>query len=355
MKAHRLILIAIVILSNVAHSAEWTGLTHHPLPSPDGKHVVSISERRYHPDKNDYSQTQSEYSLTLWTANPPPSYVLTAFSLTPRIRDVIVSPDGKVIAYLALDIHSWYGIYFYYPDSGEVVGIEYSSTGSVIKAIQLSTDLEYIRYYSEPDVDIDKPIYDADPNRPTKKSFKQLLVGAINGQWIAMALNPPGGYLFSKKEQDQIDWAPVQRPKEIPTFLTQPVPKIQKETQMQWSPDSKSLYLLDDQGIWRSDIGKQRYVYQWTQIVKKRAISRFQLSPTGTHLLYEVRVGQEIEHEIWIVNLQSDSANKIGKGWTATFSHDGNTLFYGNFKEYYEYNLDGTQAQFLGWVSWTPE
>ena len=174
-----------------------------------------------------------------------------------------------MIAYLALDIHSWYGIYFYYPDSGEVVGIEYSSTGSVIKAIQLSTDLEYIRYYSEPDVDIDKPIYDADPNLPTKKSFKQLLVGAINGQWIAMALNPPGGYLFSKKEQDQIDWAPIQRPKEIPAFLAQPVPKIQQDTQMQWAPDSKSLYLLDDQGIWRSDIGKQRYVYQWTQIVKK--------------------------------------------------------------------------------------
>ena len=249
-----------------------------------GKHVVSISERRYHPDKNDYSRTQSEYSLTLWTANPPPGYDLTAFSLTPRIRDVIVPPDGKVIAYLALDIHSWYGIYFYYPDSGEVVGIAYCSTGSVIEAFQLSTDLEHIRYYVEPDVDIDKPIYDADPNRPTKKSFKQLLVGAINGQWIAMALNPPGGYLFSKKEQDQIDWAPIQRPKEIPAFLAQPVPKIQRDTQVQWSPDSKSLYLLDDQGIWRSDIGKQRYVYQWTQIVKKRAISRFQLSPTGTTL-----------------------------------------------------------------------
>lgn len=260
-----------------------------------------------------------------------------------------------MIAYLALDIHSWYGIYFYYPDSGEVVGIEYCATGSVIKTIQLSTDLEHLRYYSEPNVDIDKPIYDADPNLPTKKPFKQRLVGAINGEWIAMAVNPPGGYLFSKKEQDQIDWAPIQRPKEIPAFLAQPVPKIQQDTQMQWSSDSKSLYLLDDQGIWRSDIGKQRYVYQWTQIVKKRAISRFQLSPTGTHLLYEVRVGQEIEHEIWIVNLQSDSSNKIGKGWTATFSHDGNTLFYGNFKEYYEYNLDGTQAQFLGWVSWTPE
>ena len=40
---YRLILIAIVILPNVAHSAEWTGLTHHPLPSPDGKHVLSQS------------------------------------------------------------------------------------------------------------------------------------------------------------------------------------------------------------------------------------------------------------------------------------------------------------------------
>lgn len=347
---YRLILIAIVILPNVAHSAEWTGLTHHPLPSPDGEHIVSITERRYHPDKNDYSQTQSEYSLTLCVKR----HGVHLFSLTPRIRDVIVSPDGKVIAYLALDIASWYGIYFYFPDRGEVVGIEYCSTGSVIEAFQLSTDLEHIRYYVEPNVDYTQPIYDADPNLPTEKSFRQLLVGAINGQWVGMAVNPPGGYLFSKKEQDQIDWAPIQRPKEIPAFLTQPVPKIQKETQMQWSPDSKSLYLLDDQGIWRSDIGKP-FVYQWTQIVKAPAISRFQLSPTGTHLLYEVRSGQEIEHEIWLLNLQSDSSNKIGKGWTATFSHDGNTLFYANFKQYAEYNLDGTEHQFLGWVSWTPE
>ena len=150
---------------------------------------------------------------------------------------------------MALDIDSWYGIYFYFPDSGEAYGIEYCETRAKIERFQFSTDQEYIRYDWRPILYYAKPIYDAEP------------ICTIGEEWVAMALNKPQ-YIFSKKEQDKIDWAPIERPEEIPAFLTQPVPKIQKETQMQRSPDSKSLYLLDDTGVWRNDIGKP-LIYQW--------------------------------------------------------------------------------------------
>ena len=148
---YRLILIAIVIIPNVAHSVERIALTHHPLPSPDGEHLVLNSERRYHHDKQDFSQMHSECSLTLWTANRHDDFFIQ-YSLTPRINDVLRSPDGKVIAYLAFDINSWSCICFYFPDRGEAYAVEYCDTGSTIDKIQLSTDLEWIRYYIRRDV-----------------------------------------------------------------------------------------------------------------------------------------------------------------------------------------------------------
>ncbi len=369
---YRLILIAIVIIPNVAHSVERIGLTHHPLPSPDGEHLVLISERTYHPDKQDFSLMHSECSLTLWTANRHDDFFIQ-YSLTPRIHDVIRSPNGNVIAYLSLDMNLWYAICFYFPDRGEAFGIEYCDTGTTIDKIQLSTDLEWIRYYIRARIDRDKPVYDAKPNLPPsksitrlfpnltpRKSIKQKLSDVINGQWTASGVHT-GEYLFTKKEQDKIEWAAIERPEEIPAFLTQPVPKIQKDTQMQWSPDSKSLYLLNEKGIWRSDIGKP-FVYQWTLILEIPSILRFQLSPKGTHLLYEVSLEtpyeltleQQEEREIWILNLESGSPNKLGKGWASAFSHDGNTLFYGNFDEFQEYNLDGTLDQPLNMAARGP-
>ena len=225
----------------------------------------------------------------------------------------------------------------------------------------MSTDLEWIRYYIRARIDRETPVYDANPNLPPSKSIMQKLSDVINAQWTASGVNT-GEFLFTKKEQDKIEWAAIERPKEIPAFLTQPVPKIQKDTQMQWSPDSKSLYLLDEKGIWRSDIGKP-FVYQWTLILEIPSILRFELSPNGTHLLYEVplevphelTLEQQEEREIWILNLESDSPNKLGTGWASAFSHDGNTLFYGDFSEFQEYNLDGTLDQPLNMTARAPQ
>ena len=69
---------------------------------------------------------------------------------------------------------------------------------------------------------------------------------------------------------------------------------------------------------------------------------------------YELTLEQQEEREIWILNLESGSPNKLGKGWGSAFSHDGNTLFYGNFDEFQEFNLDGTLDQPLNMAARGP-
>ena len=315
-----------------AHSEERVSLTHHPLPSPDGAHLVFISERRYNGNH--------EYTLSIRTARRGGDFSI-GYSLTPRIHDVIISPDRKIIAYLAQDVDYWFGIYFYYIDTDMAFGIEWSSTGSKIEKFQFSKDQKYIRYYSIPSIPDDGSV---------ETRISAFLVDKLGGKWIGMPLKPRKGesYIFSNEEHAKIDWAPIEKPKEIPAFLTQRVPKIKKETQMQWSQDSKTLYLLDETGIWASSIGTP-FIYQWNLIVRAPSISRFQLSPDGAHLLYEVASEGEEERTIWILDVKSELSNSsegeprnVAKGWAATFSHDGSSFFYANLEGFYEAFLDGT-------------
>ena len=327
------ILMGLFILSGVARGEERVGLVHHPLFSPDGEHLVFISERRYNETR--------EYTLSLLTAKRDEDFAIT-YSLTPRIYDITISPDREITAYLAYDINLGFGIYFYSSNTGEAYGIEWSSSRSMIEKVQFSKDQRYIRFYLKPLISHDGSI---------GEQFSAAIAGAITravvGQWVAMSIKGKPHYTFSQEEQARINWAPIEKPKEIPRFLTQSTPKIKRETQMQWSPDSKSLYLLDETGIWRSDIGKP-FIYQWTQIVEETSISRFQLSPRGAYLLYEVASEDEEEQAIWILRVESDSSfpsaaelHKIAKGWGATFSPDENTVFYANLEGFYEVHLNG--------------
>ena len=323
----------ILIVFGIAHSEERVGLTHRPLPSPDGAHLVFISERRYNGNH--------EYTLSIRTARRGRHFSI-GYSLTPRIHEVISSPDRKIVAYLAQDVDYWFGIYFYYIDTDKAFGFEWSSTGSNIEKFQFSKDQKYIRYYSTPSI--------CDDGNVGKRTIA-LVVEKTAGKWVGMPIEllkgePP--YFYSKEEHAKIDWAPVEKPNEIPGFLTQRVPKIKKETQMQWSHDSKTLYLLDETGIWASNIGAP-FIFQWNLIVRAPSISRFQLSPDGAHLLYEVAAEGEEERAIWILDVKPELSNPsegepryVAKGWAATFSRDGSTFFYANFEGFYESYLNGT-------------
>ena len=334
-------LIGISTVLKIGHAEIRSGLAHRPLPSPDGEHLALISEWRHN--------EAQEYTLTLLTRKKH-DYYRTYYSLTPRIKEVLLTPDGETVAYLARDFCNAFGIYFYFPDKDVSFGIDYSNSHSKLEKLQFAKDQQYLRYYVKPFISHDGS---------TAERIGAAIATVIPGQWVAMSLKN-GKFIFSKKEQGKIEWAPIERPKEIPAFLTQPVPKIKRETQMQWAPDSKSLYLLDDTGVWRSDIGKP-FIYQWTQIVDVPSVSRFQLSPKGTHLLYEVWSENQEERAIWILGVEPKSSNpsteqsrEIGTGWSATFSQDGNFVFYGNLSGFYQFDLNQIESRELRSTSWTP-
>lgn len=336
-----IISIGIIILFRIGHAEIRSGLAHHPLPSPDGKHIALISEWRH-------NKTQ-QYTLTLLTRKKYDHY-RTYYSLTPHIKEIILTPDDKTVAYLARDFCNAFGIYFYLPDKDVSFGIDYGDPHSKLEKLQFAKNQEYMRYYVKPFVSHDGS---------AAEQIGAAIAKVIPGRWVAISLKN-GKYILSKKEQDKIDWVPIEKPKEIPAFLTQPVPKIQKETQMQWTPDSKNLYLLDETGIWRSDIGKP-FIYQWTQIVEVPFISRFQLSPKGTHLLYEVLSENKEERVIGILRVEPKSSDpsaekphEIGKGWSATFSQDGNFVFYANLSGFYQFDLKQMKYRELRSTSWTP-
>ena len=328
-------LIGISTLFKISHAEIRTGLVHRPLPSPDGAHIALISEWRHNEIR--------EYTLTLLTRKKA-GYYRTYYSLTPRVKEILLTPDGKTVAYLARDFCNGFGIYYYLPNEDVSFGIDWGSALSKLEKVQFAKDQRYLRYHVKPLISHD--------GSAAQRLGAAVVAPVILGQWVVMSLEN-GKYIYSKKEQDKIDWAPTECPKEIPAFLTQPVPNIEKETQMQWAPDSKSLYLLDAAGIWRSNIGKP-FIYQWTQILQKPAISRFQLSPKGTHLLYEIELAHQEDREIWILNLESESPAKIGSGWSATFSQDGTFVFHGNLSGFHQFNLEQMASRELRSTSWIP-
>ena len=203
--------------------------------------------------------------------------------------------------------------------------------------------------------------------------------------------NKDGGLIFSKQEKEAFtEWAPIEKPKVIPKLFTQPMPKITLETQVQWSPDSKYIYVLDDTGIWRVK-PIPTYFPMWTKVVNAKRVLRFRLSQTGNKLLYEITPDLKaqsdveirkdphgLENEIWLVSLdpinvekafptkaeaiaargpvwQLDvttelSPRKIAKGWGASFNPYGKSVNYADLEGGKILNLETMKS---GLVEWT--
>ena len=345
---------------NVGHSLTYLGLSYNPLPSPDGKNLVMVAEDRY-------GDRGSEFSLHLCTMKLDGKVFFTQYALTPRYKEVVDSPDGKIIAFVEVNMVSTYGVHFYLPKEGNVDYAQAYYTGNIDR-FQFSKDQKYYRY------------------RQTSghrfETLKENLGAAIRGpKWrinhtISRKGHGPvfkkdGNLSWTEEETNAFaEWAPIEKPKVVPQFLKQPMPKITQDTQdrMQWSPDSKYLYLFDKKGLWRCEVGNS-HMPRWTKLVNAPGIVRFQLSSTGTALVYEVILKDpsertstvpdpgKMERVIWYLNLEKInvemedrpaekpevsegdwlldatpllSPQKIASGWGATFHPNGKILFYAN-------------------------
>lgn len=354
--------------------------------SQNGRYAVMIVEDKY--------MGGSLFGLTLLVVDPrngTQSFGMHA--LTPVFKEFVKIPDSSQIAYLQYDPVYAHSVNFFMPNTGDQqIGVHYASSGKTIRQLQFSKDGKYLCIF-----------YDSTPHpfasRLTKMQYQiRKRIQKIDG-WYIQQVSRNGNKkdpkarmnrLFNNEEKEVFtEWVSIEKPKELPQIFTQPMPTITQHTKVHWSPDPNSsptyLFVSDDSGIWCIPLHQPlpEFIPMWTKLINAERIHRFELSPTGTQLVYEVRPELKkrsdeeheadplgLENNIWLVDLTSFLSekpkqnpldweldvtakiipSKIAKGWGATFNPNGKSLIYANTDECNIISLE-TMEHF--WVDWT--
>ena len=361
-----IIVLGILYIPIKANSVTYIGLSHRALISHDGRYIAIIVENRH--------VKGSEFSIHLWTfspLDPEGGYFANKYALTPRYKEIVTSPDNKIIAFVEHNMVTDYGIHFYFPENDKIKPSWHYSQ-SKVEHFQFSKDQKAFRFSINFHNKLD--------------SLKENIGASLRGPiWIIkdmetlkMAEQKNGQVEWTKQGSDTFtEWTPIEKPEVVPQFLKQPMPKITLETQdkMQWSPNSKYLYLFDESGLWRCEVGNY-YRPRWTKLVNEPDIIRFEVSPTNNYIVYETvckdpseRISrysdphglEGIIYRIDIESLNSKinesllkrsdkvswmmdtthliSPEKIASGWGVSFHPGGNILLFSN--------ISGTQKLFL--------
>lgn len=292
-------------------AAQYTSLVRKSHLSPDGRHNAIIVKNRY--------PLGSEFSLHLVTMKADGYFRLNAYSLTPRYDIFVQTPDGN-IAFVTFDTVDQYKAHVYNPKKIEIgSALEYSD--NKITQVQFSKDMRTYCVYQ-------------DFSAHTLASKKQKQIAAANraiykrdGGWIILTKEgygrtKSGGIIFSDAEKENFtEWSPIEKPKKLPQLFTQPMPNITLETQIHWSPDSNHIYVIDNTGIWRLSLGSVFFPL-WTQIVKNTNISQFEVSPSGTMLLYKTKPDPKAKTDTDYLVILTGSPiglNKLADSYALTF------------------------------------
>lgn len=252
---------------------QYLRLVHQSHFSPNGRHNAVIVEDKY--------PGGSEFSLILLTMGKDGFTLLNSYCLTPRYDEFVLTPEGN-IAFVVFDTSDHYRVQVYNPNKIEFGNpLEYNT--DKITQLQFSKDMRAFCYYSNFDAHPWASIQQKIENRLRPKGW--LIFSEEEKRYLAFAKS--GNAVFSKAEKETYtEWAPIKRPKKLPQLFTQPMPKIVLKTQIQWSPDSNYIYVLDETGIWQLELDAI-YFPLWTKVVNSDTITRFQLPRIGTFLLYE--------------------------------------------------------------------
>ncbi len=257
-----------VIIANEV--VQYTGLVRKSHISPNGRLNALIVEDKY--------PNGSEYSLQLVASAADGEFQLNSYSLTPRYDEFVLLPNGD-IAFIAFNTTSHYTVQVYDPKKIVMnTPLEYESRK--IEQLQFTKDMHSFCYYSD---------FAA---HPLASSVQRLASRFRKKGWLIthkgdFGFTKSGGLVFSKKEKEAFtEWAPIVRPKKLPQIFTQPIPKINLETQIQWSSDNRYIYVLDETALWRLSPGSV-FFPRWTQVIIKPNIARFEISHDGKTVLYE--------------------------------------------------------------------
>ncbi len=381
----------------------------HPISySPDGKSLVMIVEDRY-VGGSLFGLTLLDVHGMVSTKDGSVGLSSDMYALTPDYKEVVAIPGSTHFAYVRYDPRNSYSVHLFMPETGDQrYGIATASASSTLEQLQFSKDGKYFCFYAP---NAPHPFASAAEKRryEIRRMLQEVDSWGINALDNSLAIKTDEyqvyrGTVFSltregiertssltEAEKDAFtEWAPIEKPNVIPQIFTQPMPKITLETVVQWAPpDPVSdavpyIYVSDDTGIWCVSLREPLPVYvpMWTKLVNAERIHRFQVSPTGRHLVYEVkpdlanRIKAEqqadplgLENDIWLVELAPFLDQKpkqdpmewdldvtaelssigIAKGWGAIFNSNGRFMIYSNTEETNIIDLKTMKHHWLGW------
>ena len=195
------------------------------------------------------------------------------YSMTPRYMEVVESSDPGLIAFLTKDCSTdRYTVRLYYTDAEEREKrvkphpdpIARLDPLGVRKDLQFSTGGSFLRY-----------------------AFKYH--GLFSKSRNRYRTVPEGDWRAEWTEADfvGVEWLPPKTPSRLPDFMTARQPAVHENTAPVWSPDEKTVYVHDEEGIWKANLLLPR-MQKWELALPVKNIRRFELSPDGRYALAEV-------------------------------------------------------------------
>ncbi|MDA1192477.1 MAG: hypothetical protein O3A46_12440 [Candidatus Poribacteria bacterium] len=302
----------IPLLICCSKAEERKGIPYRPSISPDGKHLVFVVEQRMSDD--------ATYDLTLLTDRGEAGRFTTIYSLTPDVLEIINSSGGNYLAYLAYDITTSYGIYYYRPDQEVAFGVNWSSSWTRRSNLQFSTDQQYLRFLEKPS-------------------------GVFTSESWHYVTNR-GRDIFPNEPEPQGPWATPLEPTSVPDFLSSPQPEITQNTSVAWAGSAEYVLTADSSGIWRCRV-IPLFQPKWDMLVQNENIRSFDVSRDGTKIVYEFADHDNNEglSTIELYDDQQHTITKIGQGWDPIFHMNDQSIFIGNLEGIHEFDLNGKRVR----------
>ena len=289
-------------VSAVATTGE-IGQVRHFVVSPNGEKILFVSEKS---DAEDHS----------WA-----SVMLFDFArrdvigLTGGVKEVVLSPDEKFIAYVETDNYYGNSLVVMTNEGGELK-LHYHQTLQRFSQLRWSKDSNYLSFVSE---------------------------GSLYGK-RTVVISPQVGVVPS--ELATVEW---QEAKQLTANhpLYQKKPTVRADSIVLWG-DNKTIYIQAVDGIWKGNLDEP-FIVRWTKLVDAEDITGPQalsISAQGTHLLYYRTTPGPLLHGIWGLPLQTGATPvKVGEGW-AQFTPDGKSILVVNLGLWIV-SLDGSSKRQL--------
>ena len=287
-----------------ATTGEW-GMVKQFVVSPNGERIIFVSETFL----GDCSPANGA-GFMLFDFN-----TMDVVGLTGKIREAVLSPDAKFIAYAEDD--RYYGVSLsLLTADGRERRVHYHHPNHGFSQLKWSKDSRYLMFVTD----------------------------GINYKRRTIVISPQIG--VAPDELPKVEWQEAkQPPADHPLYQKKPTAKV--DSSMLWG-DDRTVYVQAADGIWKGELDVP-FTIRWTQLVAAEDTQKpLSISAPGTHLLYRrVHAQRSWASNLWVLPLEDGATPvNIDEGAEAKFTSDGQHILLVNVG-LWMVSLDGSSRRRL--------